>query len=57
MNRQTVFELFPSDSPQPPDDGGGGDGGGPTTGTPEPATAVLLGLAGLGAAGWRRLRG
>jgi hypothetical protein len=54
-DRQTVFELFPSDSPRT---SGGGDGGiaDPTAGAPEPATAVLLGIAGLGAAGWRRLR-
>jgi len=54
-DRQAVFELFPSDSP-PTGDGGNGDGGGPTAGAPEPATVVLLGIAGLGAAGWRRLR-
>ncbi|WP_010045663.1 PEP-CTERM sorting domain-containing protein [Gemmata obscuriglobus] len=42
--------------------GGGGDGGGNNGGgggpvaTPEPATGVLLGIGGLGAAGWRLVK-
>jgi hypothetical protein len=54
----------PDPDPVPDPDGGGGvipdppptSGGGGTVATPEPATVVLLGLGGLTAAGWRRLR-
>jgi probable HAF family extracellular repeat protein len=56
--RQTVYELVPDGTwPEEPPPGGdpGGGGSGPP-GVPEPTTALLLGLAGLGAAGWRRLR-
>jgi hypothetical protein len=51
--RQTVYELTPFVGP-PPDDGGGGND--PPPGVPEPTSALLLGIAGLSAAGWRRLR-
>lgn len=45
----------PPPDPDPIGGGTGGNGGG-SVATPEPATAVLLGVAGLSAAGWRRLR-
>jgi hypothetical protein len=53
--RQTVFELTPGEGP-PPGPGNGGGGNPPPSGVPEPATALLLGIAGLGTVGWRRLR-
>ena len=45
--RQTVLELSPGEGP-PPDNGGDGGNSPPgTPGVPEPATIVLLGIAGL----------
>jgi len=53
--RQTVYELSPTEGPPSGDNGGNSPGGPP--GVPEPATGLLLGLAAIGAAGWRRVRG
>jgi hypothetical protein len=50
--RQTVYELTPFVGPPP----GGGGGNDPPSGVPEPTTALLLGIAGLSAVGWRKLR-
>lgn len=55
--RQTVFELTADEVPPPGETPPGGGGGNPPpSGVPEPATALLLGIAGLSFAGWRRLR-
>ena len=52
--RPTVYEIGPSQTPPPVDPPPGG--GPPPSGLPEPSTALLLGIAGAGAIGWRRLR-
>jgi len=53
--RPTVFEVAAVEGPPPQDPPPGGGPPNPS-GVPEPSTALLLGIAGLSAAGWRRLR-
>jgi hypothetical protein len=52
--RPTVYEVSEVEGPPPQDPPPGG--GPPPSGVPEPTSALLLGIAGLGAGGWRRLR-
>jgi uncharacterized membrane protein len=53
--RPTVYELGPSQTP-PSGENPPPGGGSPPSGVPEPTTALLLGIAGVSAIGWRRLR-
>jgi hypothetical protein len=46
----------PNPVPNPDPDPNPGSGGGGSIATPEPTSLVLVGIGGLGAAGWRRLR-
>jgi uncharacterized membrane protein len=53
--RPTVYEIAQVEGP-PTGENPPPGGGSPPSGVPEPTAALLLGIAGLGAAGWRRLR-